>query len=770
MKKATCWLLPAIVFLSLCAKAQNVEPQRGEYELAIKKTATPIKIDGQLDEAAWQIADEAADFFLNKPFDTAFASLQTIVKTTFDDNYLYISAICFQPQEEITISSLKRDFEGGSSDVLTINLDPFKDGLNGFHFAVSPMNVQRESLIENGEGITNYWDNRWYSEVVRYQDRWVVEVAIPFKTLRYKLIPGVNTWRINFARNSLKRNEISTWVPVPRNFVPNNMAYMGQLIWQDPPPKPGMNVALIPYVNMGWVEDYPRDETNLQRQPTHSDWTANAGLDAKVAITPSLNLDLTVNPDFSQVEVDRQVTNISRFELFFPERRQFFLENNDLFGFYGFPDARPFFSRRIGIARNPNTGLNEQVPILAGARLSGKINDNWRLGLLNMQTKKLDFGDDAVLPTANYSFATAQRKVFKRSVLGGFFVNKQNFLDGLTPQQREGYQPYNRVAGMEFNLYSEDNRWEAESYFHRSFSPEQLKNPMSAAQFIGFNSPHFYARGAFQYIGEGYRAESGFVPRPGVQSSFVNTGYIYNPGGRLAKSVNNFSLNLEGNYTFDLKGRPLDHSSVLIIGITMQDQSEGGIAVGKAFSYLQDSDYDPTNPYLNPDPDVQNDYSPLPAGGYVFDRWYAGFESSQRNDFTFEIEVEGGEFYKGRQLAAFAEMGYRIQPIGVVSLAATYNNVKMPEPYNSSQFWLIGPRAELSFSRSIFFSTFLQYNTQTNNVNVNSRFQWRFRPVSDLFIVYTDNYFAESIPAYYVKSFAPKNKTLVVKITYWLNV
>lgn len=770
MKKTTFWLCLVMVCLSLYTNAQNGKPPQDKYEVHIKKAAAPIKIDGLLDEAAWQDAEEATHFFLNKPFDTTYASLQTIVKLTFDDNYLYVSAVCYQPLKEITISSLKRDFEGGSSDVLTVNLDPFKDGLNGFHFAVSPMNVQRESLIENGEGITNYWDNRWYSEVTRYDDRWEAEIAIPFKTLRYKLTPGTNTWRANFARMCLKRNEISTWLPVPRNFAPNNMAYMGRLIWQDPPPKPGMNVAVIPYINMGWAEDYPRDETNLQRLPTHSDWTASAGLDAKVGITPSLNLDLTVNPDFSQVEVDRQVTNLSRFELFFPERRQFFLENNDLFGFYGFPDARPFFSRRIGIAYNPNTGLNERVPILAGARLSGKINDNWRIGVLNMQTRKVNFGNDKVLPTANYSFATAQRKVFKRSVLGGFFVNKENFLDGLTSQQREGYQRYNRVAGMEFNLYSEDNRWEAESYVHRSFSPEQLKNPMSAAQFIGFNSPHFYARGAYQYIGEGYRAESGFVPRPGVQSSFFHTGYIYNPGGRLAKTVNALSLNFEGNYTFDLAGRPLDHGNALIAGITLQDQSEGGIAVATIYSFLQDSDYDPTNPYLNPDPDVQNGYSPLPAGSYVFNRWYAGFESSQRYDFSFEFEIEGGEFYKGRQLAAFTEMGYRIQPIGVISLAMTYNNLSMPQPHNSSHFWLIGPRAELSFSKSIFFSTFLQYNTQTNNVNINSRFQWRFRPVSDLFIVYTDNYFAEGIPRYYVSSFAPKNKSLVVKITYWLNL
>ena len=749
----------------LCQQNNNAEKK----SITAYKSGHSLLLDGKLDEEAWQKADIATDFFMNKPFDTAFASLQTIVRVTFDDQFLYVGAVCYQPRNEITVSSLKRDFEGGASDVFVINIDPFKDGLNGFHFALSPYNVQREGLIDNGQNISNFWDNRWYSQVVNYDDRWEAEIAIPFKTLRYQLNAGENTWYLNFARNCLKKREISTWVPVPRNFPPNNLAFTGVLVWKDQPPKPGINLAIIPYVTGNLAKDYPRNETNLAPEPSDLTAGADAGLDVKLAVTPSLNLDLTFNPDFSQVEVDRQVTNLSRFELFFPERRQFFLENSDLFGFFGFPNARPFFSRRIGLAYNANRGLNEQVPILAGARLSGKLNEKIRIGFLNMQTRKLDFGDDNILPASNYSVAVLQHKVFTRSALGAVFVDKENFLGGLTESQRAGHSPFNRVAGLEFNYFSEDNKWETETYYHHSFSPNQPSGTGSLAQFVGYNDVHYRLMGGYQYIGANYRADGGFVPRPGIQSGFCNLAYIHNPGGAMAKHVNALGLGFEGNYAFDLAGRPLDHSNVLYFFVTLQDLSEGRLSINQNFTYLQDDSFDPTNPFFNPDPDVQNGYRPLPAGGYVYRQWSAGFYSSQRNDFTFDVELNGGQFFSGKQWSIDGNWGYRFQPYGVASVALSYNNINMPAPYNKARFYLIGPRFELTFTRSLFFTTFFQYNTQTNNVNINSRFQWRFRPVSDLFIVFTDNYFAEDIIQYQVQRFAPKNRTLVLKLTYWLN-
>lgn len=750
--------------VALCAQTAS-----GNYEIVIRKAAGPITLDGVLDEPDWQVADVADGFYMNRPMDTSYAARQTVVRVTFDDKFLYVSAVCYQLRSEYTISSFKRDFEGGTGDVFAVNIDPFNDQINGFHFAVSPFNVQREGLIDNGQNLSNFWDNKWESAVTNHDDRWELEMAIPFKTLRYKRAEGTNVWRINFARATLQKNEVSSWHPVPRNFFVNGLAFTGRLLWADAPPVPGMNISIIPYIAGRVDTDFPRDPGSLQPSPSATSAGYNFGADVKIGITPSLNLDLTFNPDFSQVEVDRQVTNLSRFELFFPERRQFFLENADLFAFWGFPDTRPFFSRRVGLAYNPRTGNNEPIPILAGARLSGKLNEDWRVGLLNMQTKEVDFGNNEVLPAANYTVATLQRKVFQRSVLGAVFANKQNFLSGLPAQPTE-YQPYNRVGGLEFNYFSPDNVWETESYFHHAILPDKPAGAFSGAQFIGYNTPHFRVFSGYQYIGQNYRTETGFIPRPGVQTAFLRLTGVRFLTSRAARLINSVSLTGGGNYTFDLAGRPLDHDTGLELGIDFKDFSSAGVSVTQFFTYLQDSRFDPTNPFFSPDPDKQAAYAPLPEAGYEYLRWQAFYQSSQRYDVAVEASVEGGQFFNGHRFAADLSLGYRLQPYGTFSAAFTYNDIALPEPYNTARFYLIGPRAELAFSRTLFLSAFFQYNTQTNNMNINARLQWRFRPVSDLFLVYTDNYFATGIPAYMVSSFSPKNRSLVFKATYWLNV
>lgn len=757
--------------------AQDSKKDNGKYNIHIKKSTTPIKLDGLLDENSWKTAEVAKNFFLNRPYDSSFAKLQTEVRVLFDDNFIYVGAICYEPRDIYTVASLKRDFEGGTSDVFTTTFDTFKDKLNAFQFAVNPYGVQREGLIFNGEEASNFWDNKWYSQVKNYDDYWVVEMAIPFKTLRYKVTDGQNSWRVNFGRNVLKRNEVSTWSPVPRNFRPANLAFAGNLTWDENPPKPGANVSLIPFVSVATEKDFPRNESDLKALPTSSNFPAGVGMDAKIAVTPSLNLDLTINPDFSQVEVDRQVTNLSRFELFFPERRQFFLENNDLFGTFGFPDTRPFFSRRIGITRNPNTGNTQRVPILAGARLSGKLNDDWRIGVMNMQTRKVNFGEDKYLPAANYSVAVVQRKLLNRSTLGGIFVNKENDFSNLTAEQTAGYRKFNRVGGLEFNYYSKDSRFQSESYYHQSFSPENKKDAASAAHFMGYSHPNVELNLGVQRIGENYRADVGFVPRTGIWQIYRPANIILNPKSKkVAKYINAYGIGTEGSDVFDLKGKRLDGETNVFLFVNNSAGSEVYLAKGWSFTHLFAS-FDPTNASDNPNPDNFKNVVELPVGDYRSNFISFGYTSSNRNDLNGSFSYTKGDYFtnkvkgvEGKSLFLEGSIGYRYQPYGVFGLDFNYTQIDMSKPYNSVKYWLVGPRAELSFSKSVFFSTFFQYNTQTNNTNINSRLQWRFRPVSDIFLVYTDNYFAESIPNYYIKAWTPKNRALILKMTYWLNV
>jgi hypothetical protein len=753
MYKSSFLLLMGI-FLTLATWGQSRE------DIHIKRATSAITVDGHLNERDWHHADSVRNFYLNFPSDTGFSQYPTTVRLAFDDNNLYLAAHCIQEQNAYTVQSLKRDYPNGSSDGINLVLDPFRDGLNGFFFGVSPLNVQREALVDNGENLSYDWDNKWTSAVVNAPGYWTVEMAIPFKTLRYAVGEGQNSWNINVVRTRLQPWDVSALFPVPRQFRPFSLAFARALVWETPPPQPGINISVIPYVNTNAAVTYFR-KTDLTPDGATADFDYGVGGDVKIALTPSLNLDLTVNPDFSQVEVDRQVPNLSRFELFFPERRQFFLENRDLFAMFGFPSTRPFFSRRIGLARNPKTGINTTVPILAGARLSGKINQKWRIGGISMQTRSQRWDETASLPAANYSVLTLQRKVFDRSTIGGIFTNKFNFSQRPDTTEQQPTPNWNRVAGLEYNLYSKDNRWEGEWYWHRSMSPDPKKRGNSAASFIGYNDRNIEARLGYLYVDSNFTADAGFVNRVGIQNVYpALKGRIFPTNGG---KINSWGAGVEGDLTFSLTGQPTDRDLYYYGEIELTNQSGINIGYFRSYTYLFQP-FDPTNLY-------NIGTLPLPPNrGYAYQGMRGEIFSSSTYDLQGRTAFSSGSFFNGSLTNIAASLAYRWQPVGIFTLNMDYNQIRLPQPYPSTTFWLIGPRAELSFSRNLFASVFLQYNTQTNNFNINSRLQWRFAPVSDLFLVYTDNSYAYSIEGTPVQFASPKNKALVLKAVVWLNL
>ncbi|MDH4092706.1 MAG: carbohydrate binding family 9 domain-containing protein, partial [Cyclobacteriaceae bacterium] len=465
-------IILVFVFVPFILYAQNMPGTA----LHIKKAKAEIILDGKLDEDDWKTAQVAKDWFLNFPVDTTESPFQTEARVTFDDQYFYVSFVCMDDNTPDLINSLRRDFDFPLNDNVGVNIGPFNDGLNGFFFAVTPAGVQREGIISGGgaggDAFNSFWDNKWYSKVARYDDRWIAEFAIPWKSIRYK--KGLKEWNILFDRSDKKRNLRSSWIRTPIQFMTGMFAYSGKLIWDDPVPPPHPNISFIPYIAGSTSKD-----SEATPQQTSSD--LQAGFDAKVGITPSLNLDLTYNPDFSQVEVDQQVINLTRFEFRFPERRQFFLENSDLFSRAGLPEARPFFSRRVGLVRD-SSGLYRKVPIVFGARLSGSLNENWRLSVMNMQTKKeLELG----LPAQNYTVATVQRNFWRQSSFAVTFVNKESLnvgdgdselyfhesifkpttIGGDTVLQKNAF---NRVIDFDLEMLSPDNKWHSSSFVAKS--------------------------------------------------------------------------------------------------------------------------------------------------------------------------------------------------------------------------------------------------------------------------------------------------------------
>lgn len=734
------WPASLLVLLSLTTFAQD-------KSYNISRINGEIKIDGKLDEVGWSNLPVATDFHQYFPNDTSMANSQVEIKMAYDDQFLYIGAKMYNLDDDRTyaVPSLRRDYRG-NFDGITIEIDPFLDNTNAFQFGINPYGVQREGLIRNGGSRGNdlalAWDNKWLADADMNEGYWTAEAAIPFKTLRFK--PGSSKWNINFYRIDSEEGERSTWAHIPRNFHILSLAFMNQIVWEEPLESGGSNISIIPYISAGTNRNYEGENS--------IDNNLNFGGDAKIGIGPSLNLDLTVNPDFSQVEVDEQVTNLNRFELFFPERRQFFLENADLFESFGHPFfARPFFSRRIGVARDESTGQNIQNTIYGGARLSGKLDNNWRIGLMTMQTAE----DDAInLPSINYSVGAIQRKVFGRSNIGVMVVNKQaaNESDYLV-NDTTAYKGFNRLIGMDYNIASSDGKWVGKVNYHHSFDELTEKDNASHTFWLSNNGRRWFWSWAHVYVGENHNAEVGFVPRPGMFRINPDFGLNFFPKGSI---FNNISIQGEVEMFWN-KERKTDQKIALNFNSGLRNTGRLSFSLERNYTWLF-SDFNVTRKHDEV----------LPAEtDYTYHSLNFRFMSDSRKPFNYAIDGYVGEYFNANRIQVGSEINYRFQPILAVRLRAQYNRINLPDPYQDADLWLVGPRIDLTISKSIFFTNFVQYNSQIDNININSRFQWRFAPVSDLFIVYTDNYGTQGLSDI---GLLKKNRALVLKLTYWLNL
>ena len=406
-------LFYAILLLSLISfeiSAQGVTEFQQNYQLTIQPTKNTMRIDGILDEPIWASLKPISNFKKKYPNDIGEAKRQTEVLCTYDDKNLYFAFKAYDSGEAI-IQSLKRDIGHDGSDGVGIVIDPLNQKTNGFYFVLSALNVQSEDQLTSASsnGLEWSWDTKWFSATKDYGSYWIGEIMIPFKSIRFN--PTQKFWGINFVRMDAKNNEYSAWTKVPPNFKTYDLGYAGLLNWPNTPPITKNNLIVLPYIT-GSANENREQHTTTKGAAINT--SGNAGFDAKVAVNSSLNLDLTVNPDFSQVEVDQQVSNLTRFDIFLPEKRNFFLENADLFANFGIPPVRPFYSRTIGLDKEGN-----RIPILFGARLSGNLGAGTRIGAMNMQT-----GRQGNYSPENFSAFTLHQRILKRSEIKGYFLNR----------------------------------------------------------------------------------------------------------------------------------------------------------------------------------------------------------------------------------------------------------------------------------------------------------------------------------------------------------
>jgi hypothetical protein len=708
-------------------------------ETRVKWIDQEIVLDGELDEPVWKEVEPATDFWQYFPTDTIQSAYQSEIKMLYDEKFLYVGIIMHSAGEDYVVPSLKRDFRAGGNDNITLVFDTFNDGNNAFVFGTNPAGVQREALISGGgsndSDFRTSWDVKWENARKIYKGYYTAEIKIPMSSFKYK--SNTSKWRFNAYRFDTQSNETSSWMRIPQNQKIMNLAFMGDMIFERPLGKVRTPFALIPYVSGNVYGDYSENSTTTN---------FSIGGDAKIPLGNSLNVDLTINPDFSQVEVDELVVNLTRFEVFLPEKRQFFIDNADLFsGFGNGGNANPFFSRRIGIAEDTEENLIENK-IIAGARLSGKLNRNLRLGILNIQTAE---DRENEIPTNNNSVIALQQKVFSRSNIGFIFVNRQVTR---TPDFIDDAEEYNRVIGLDFNLQSEDNKWNGKYYLHKSFAPEAGDKDFSSGGFLEYNVRNWKFNIGSTYVGADFQADLGFVTRNDILTIDPVATRIFYP---VNSKINTHAIEIRGSSTWspELDFLYTDGMIDFEYQINFRNQNSIEMAINQRYTYLLE-DFDPTD---------SEGSVPLPAfSDYNNTKFDFTFASDRRKPFSFRARTDIGQFYNGYQYSLSSNFDYRVQPFFTASFSSSLNYIDLPDPYPTEAIWFVGPKFEFTFNKKLFWSTFVQYNSQDEDFSVNSRLQWRFRPLSDLFVVYNDNY--RTTP------FSPGTRALTVKFTYWINM
>ena len=733
MQKLLCFFLLALPIFGFCQKS-----------VFVKYTDSKPEIDGIIDEDLWRESKPATDFWQYFPSDSVKAKAQTEIHLAYDNDNLYVGIICHGAGRDWIINSLKRDYRAGGNDNITLVFDSFDDRTNAFFFGINPLGVIREGVITNGgnnfQDFSTAWDNKWQGEARIYENYYTAEMMIPLSTLRYK--SGSDTWGFHAYRFDTQDNETSVWNQIQRNQTMFSVAYAGEMKWENPLGSSGSNISVIPYISSNYAKDY--------EDQTPSEFDFSGGGDMKIGISSGLNLDLTVNPDFAQVEVDRQVTNIDRFEIFFPERRQFFLENADLFGAFGFSSSNPFFSRRIGVGTDTVTNTTVQNRIIGGARLSGKLNQDFRIGFLSMQTAEVA---NQGLPSTNFSVLSAQHKLWTRSNVGFIIVNKQTGEEGAQIEDK-----YNRVVGADFNYANADNTFTGKTFLHSSFSPNTDGPKFAHGTQFSYNIRKMRIDWEHELVQDDYNAKVGFVRRTNIFKINPEIEFsIYPSKGAFSQINYGLSTTL---FTKPEVGRT-DQSTLIFLDGQFNNSARFNVNIGSTYVLLTDG-FDPTGTSSEKLPG-NSDYNYISLRGF--------YSSDRRKPISYSFMPYLGEYFNGHRIGLRGSLNFRFQPKGFISLNYAYNYFDLQHLDGKRETFLIGPRIDYTVSKDLFLTLFVQYNSQSKNTNINGRFQWRFAPVSDFFLVYTDNYSTGYLDDPSERfAFDVKNRAIVAKITYWLNI
>jgi hypothetical protein len=665
-----------------------------------------ITIDGHLEEPAWKQALPAKDFIQQRPRNGEPADEQTEVRYLYDDDNLYIGAICFDSDmAHSVVHELKEDFNFGQSDLLNIHFDTLHDRRSALSFGVNAAGARRDQQLANDGELSNPdWDAVWDVKVSKNNESWIAEFVIPFKTLRFSKEP-VQVWGVNTTRYVLRTNSESSWSPVPLRYRTSRVSQFGTLVGLENI-RQGRNLKVKPFVTAGITQVRRGTELKtLQSMSRLKDY--DGGVDAKYSLTSSLTLDATYRTDFAQVEVDQQQVNLTRFNLFFPEKRDFFLENSGTFSFGPEANLVPFFSRRIGLS-----SAGTPIPIVGGGRLTGKIN-RYDVGFLSMNTER--FTEGAVsTPRNNYSVARVKRNLLKNSWVGGLLTSRDSTVAG----------DYNRVYGTDAHFQFYD-KLEFDSFLLRSDSPGKQGSNLARRFESGWKDDEHTIVMEYNSVQPNFNPEVGFIRRRDVENYSGELGW--RPLFRKSRTVR--SLTFSTNFDY------FGGSSSGKVETRTQDVTTGiQFWSGGSINFTRTQTFDRLiNPLRIPS---GNPHVALLAGDYRYGDYKVSFNTGQSRAIGGNGSLSWGDFYGGRRKALTGVLNLRPNYHLNVNLNYDRNQVTLPQGAFTTN--LVGTRFTYAFTPRSFLNAFIQYNADTHQVSSNIRFDLTHHPLSDLYLVYND--------------------------------
>ena len=674
--------------------------------------AEPPTIDGVLDERAWRDAVPLTNFMQAEPLEGQPASETTEVRVLYDDQAIYVGVVLYdRDPTQIVTTDTRRDAGLGDMDSFQMIFDTFRDRQNGFVFGTNAAGIQYDAQVRDQGNATASWDGSWDVKTQVTESGWTAEFRIPLRTLRYG--PAPQTWGVNFFRNIQRTRERAFWAPLERINAIGRLSSAGELRGLNL--KTPRNFKLLPYA----VSSANRNFTGAA--PT--DLNGDVGFDAKFGVTPSLNLDATYNTDFAQVEVDTQQINLTRFNLRFPEKRPFFLENSGLFRIGKGDDVDLFFSRRIGLDQR-----GELVPIRAGARLSGKVN-GFNVGALNMQTDSV-----RSRPGNNFSVMRLSRELPNRSGIGGMFVNRSGTGD------RARSNDWNRTFGA-------DGRLGVGEHLRVSGFGARTQTPGLVGRDYAYNVDSEYDDGRHRATFEWGATGEDFNPE---------AGFIENPGG-YRRYLLRFEETVRQQRVRDWGFRELlPHATY-----TRYDYLDGGLnnaemhidnhwdwENGNFFTVGLNGTWDGLREPFEVYPGIT-----VPAGDHGGPRMTLRANTDRRKRVYTRLQWDKGRFLTGDQSSPTLQVVLRDR--GRLTLDSTWNYRSIALPEGAFHTTLGNMRVTYNFTPSIFVQSLVQYNDRTDRWSANLRFHWLQTAATGLFLVYNDT---ESL-----NGVGPVNRAFIVK-------